>query len=144
MLMSYNQMLTLIRQGYLGLQIPEIYLETEADKRARGSLPNDKCIEMPDNWFIRAHFDRGPCIGAECGCLYLSSIGYKANKERIKEAFELALNEGNDRTHGRGWIAFEEEAKRELYRFTQKLNKRITKARQEQRELWAIKEKYHL
>ena len=87
---------SLSSRGYITLQIPhytignpEMKVETE---------------EFPDNWFIFLHSNKTPAVGKELGFTYLTRVGWEANKDKIKEAYENA-------EYPRGpWAKFEAHA----------------------------------
>ena len=64
--------------GYLGVQVAEIAYGDDVEY-----------VEAPDEWFIRLK-DRRPAVGREDGFLFLTRIGWEANKEQMRQAFETA------------------------------------------------------
>jgi hypothetical protein len=93
----------LASRGYITTQVPNIALGNPQ--------PDDE--ECPDEWFVLLHEGR-PAIGKEYGIWHLTRIGWEANKDKIKQAFEEALAEGLDRTGGRGWEVFVEQVEEEF------------------------------
>lgn len=131
MKMTFEQMTSLTSRGYLGTQIPEFDIDThkmEYSMSIDNANPKD-VVDMPDDWFMYSN-GSSPLIGNQKGFLHLSRKGYEANKDRLKAAFLLAISQGWDRTNGRGWVAFEEEAE-EFYsglkKSCQKMRKNLKK-----------------
>jgi|WetSurSiteA1Bulk_404760.scaffolds.fasta_scaffold00038_69 hypothetical protein len=77
---SWENLLTLVKEGRLTLQIPQFYLGFRP-------LPTTTWIDFPDNWFCFVKNSNRLSLGKEGGFLYWSRIGYEANKEKIISAY---------------------------------------------------------
>ena len=70
----------------------------------------------PDNWFMRVRWVEERMVltpmDSKAGDVYLTRTGFNANRTAIQKAYRSACKAGNDRTDGKGWKAFEEEAER--------------------------------
>jgi len=83
----------LMEQGYLSLQVPELYI---------GCAPDPKnLVDVPDEYFIRNNYDK-PAVGRESGFLYLSRKGYEHFKPTIKSKWSTM--------RGHTWKEFEDYA----------------------------------
>lgn len=103
-----NQAFSLQRRGYITLQVPDLSINFNAQATVvTQETPSQQ--EIHPEWFWQIK-DGRLAIGKEQGFLHWSEKGYRANKEEIRKNFEAALKDGNDRTSGRGWAAFEEHA----------------------------------
>lgn len=76
----------LASEGRMTLQVPELFI---------GSAP--KFITVPDDWFHYLDVGAKPVAGNESGFLYLTTIGYAANKDDIKAAYLKAVQAGGYR-----------------------------------------------
>ncbi len=69
-------------EGRISLQIPQTNVSF------RGMVYETE--EIPDEWVIKLHNRRYPTTGNETGYLFLTEAGWKANKDKIREAFATA------------------------------------------------------
>jgi hypothetical protein len=69
------------------LQVPEFSIGDDLE-----------LVEVPDEWFWRLKLDRGDriAVGKEKAFLYVSPLGYEANKSALADAYLEGLNR-------RGW-----------------------------------------
>jgi len=124
MKISKEHMFTLMHEGYITLQIPNLVISFDNNY----SDPNAK--DVPDEWFsiLRSSGNR-PVIGKEQGFLYFSKAGWKANKKEIKEAF---LSSPNPRGT---WEEFEEYVKKHFKNAELSIHKEIAKLKKRIYEL---------
>lgn len=113
MRLSKDAILSSAKQGYLSLQVPDIYIGFDTD-----------LADFPDDWFcyLKEAFSGRPAIGKEEGFLYLSRKGYEVNREAMKESFSLE--------RGHDWVAFEAyvaEHFAKIERFVEKRKKTLAK-----------------
>lgn len=87
---------SLSSRGYITLQIPHYTIGSPGMKV--------ETEEIPDNWVVFLHSNKTPALGKEQGFTYLTRVGWEANKDKIKEAYE------NVKCPRGPWIKFEEHA----------------------------------
>jgi hypothetical protein len=69
-------------RGYFTLQVPDLAV-------GHGS---DDFEELPDEWFVKLKWSGGrPAHARESGLLFLTRIGYDANRERLRQSLETWL-----------------------------------------------------
>ena len=73
---------SLSSRGYITLQIPHYTIGKPGMKV--------ETEEVPDNWLVFLHSNKTPSVGKELGFTYLTRVGWEANKDKIKEAYENA------------------------------------------------------
>ena len=82
-------------------------------------------VEYPDEWFVWLKSTTSglrPVVGRESGFLFLSRVGYEANREALKQAFS--------ENRGCSWEDFERHVEkhfRTLHTSTAKLVAKLTK-----------------
>ena len=117
---SLSGITCLVREGRITLQIPQFYIiETEED----AIKVEEEKKKYPKEYFCTISSNRVP---SKNGFLYLTRAGYNFFKEDLKKAFEQALLEGKDRTEGRGWDLFEEEAEKHFQQVEKMVRGRIS------------------
>lgn len=110
----------LAEEGYLTLQVPDL---------AVGECDFE---ELPDEWFCRWNYGKGPAIGRESGMLYLTRAGYEANKQELKAAFS-----GDHR--GYTWKDFESHVELHFAETQRHIDRRLADFRRKIRELESFK-----
>ena len=90
-----NSITSLAGRGYISLQIPMYAIASEEEIN---TVRNE---EVPDEWITKIK-NYCPVVGKEQGFQYLTKAGWKANKDKIKEAYANA-------EFPRGpWVKFEQ------------------------------------
>lgn len=79
------------REGRCTLQVPTLTISFP------GRTPQIEYVEIPDNWVFKLQDGKKPAVGRMEGVLYISRLGYEANKSAILEAYV----EGVQRKYGR-------------------------------------------
>lgn len=69
-------------EGRRTLQIPELAITFGG--------PGPATVSIPDEWTIRLQWDNTPAVGRMQGHLYISRIGYEANRRAIWKAYAKA------------------------------------------------------
>jgi len=80
-----NWATALREDGRLTLQIPHLHVSLEGMPGVEKSDPPD-LIDIPDQWVCRLQGSAKPAVGKMDGFLYISRIGYEANKGKILSA----------------------------------------------------------
>lgn len=124
---------SLLREGRLTLQIPQVVIDAGAEP-----TPKEDLLEkIPAKWVCQLKSDKTPCIGRQQGFLYLTKMGWEHNKEALFEAFV----EGYPKRHGDhlGEIDLRDMLERHVEQHFEAIemqkNKQIDKRIQEIREL---------
>ncbi|MFW9871574.1 MAG: hypothetical protein ACFFG0_00560 [Candidatus Thorarchaeota archaeon] len=129
MILYKDVITTLVSEGYLTLQVPEYTISLD-------KVPNENFIDYPDEWFVRANHTRGPSLNKkENGFIFLSEIGWKANKDDIKKAFESSKNPRGT------WEDFEKHVIEHFREIKNLLNKRIIYFEKKLKEAQIVKGK---
>lgn len=99
--MHIDAIKSIIREHKVTLEINPLYYRLN-------TIPPDKLINHPDDWFMRVH---GNTISHSLsGFLTLTRRGLEANTELLQQTLEQAIDDGNDPTMGQGWAAYEKYA----------------------------------
>jgi len=119
MLMKKGVITSLASQGYLSLQVPQYDIIIKEERAfAQSLIDAEGAEEHPDDWFVWLKNHR-PVVGRESGFLFLTKKGWKANKEKIKEAFQASkMKRGT-------WQEFEQHAEYHLTEVEEKTKKYI-------------------
>jgi len=127
-----NTITTLAREGRISLQVPQFIL-------CFGKEPEESLIDFPNEWFVIAKSSRVPAVGKkEGGFMFLSEVGWKANKKAIKRAFEKSK-------HKRGtWEDFEIHAEKHFQDVKDALDKRINYLQRKLEEAKVVKDQLQL
>ena len=92
-----NAIISLASQGYITLQIPVYDVWINQDPQ------QSETEDIPDDWVITLKGGQSrPVIGKEKGYLFLSKIGWDANRKKIRQAY---LDSGSPRGT---WADFED------------------------------------
>lgn len=89
---------SLAEEGRISLQIPQydIWIGKNLDE-----VGQSETEEVPDNWIVSLRTNKSPALGKEHGYYHLTEEGWKANKDKIEEAYLKAkFKRGN-------WFDFE-------------------------------------
>jgi len=111
-------------QGRITLQIPQysIWLGPEARQ--------PETEEVPDEWIMTLRSSASyPAVGKESGYSFLTRAGWLANKDKIKEAFELSNSMRGS------WEDFEKYVERHFQSTREKTIKRIAFMEKKTRQL---------
>ena len=81
---------TLASEGRISLQVPQYNIITEGNRAIAYDANHSKdedVIDIPDEWIIYLR-NGSPAVGKESGHTFLTKMGWQANKDEIKKAFE--------------------------------------------------------
>lgn len=136
MFISKSSITQLAGGGYLTVQIPTLYLYTTPGPHPQ---PTDM-ITIPDDYVCWFSSNGLPSVKSGKGFLFLTRKGFNAFYEELKVAFEMAFNNGIDRTNGVGWQAFVDAADDYFAELDTKKKRELKKLRDKGRFLknWAI------
>lgn len=126
MKLDLDSITTLAGEGRKTLQVPDTVICFTAEEEAEWAA---SVVEHPDEWFIYLR-NNIPSVGKQGGFLYLTRLGYEANKERLKAAFTAS---DSCTQYGSQWSEFEAHAEdhfnkveKALYNAQAKLRKQLT------------------
>ena len=132
MLLCENAITSLASEGYISLQIPHLDIVINDNKAlAVPSSESRNAVELPDEWFVWLKVSKQPAVGKEQGYLYLTKIGWEANKEKIKSAF-LKLPE---RERVGSWEDFERYAEKHFMEVQKAIKTKITRLQNKIKQL---------
>jgi hypothetical protein len=119
------------RRANWSLQVPHVCLE-RAPKNSQGALfmEVEPDTELPDDWFIWLRYGDAPAVGRELyyASLYLSPIGWEANRETLKAVY-------TEREYLRPWSDFENFVENHFNKVREAHRQRISKATPKKRVL---------
>jgi len=144
MKISKSSLTYLARSGYMTLQVPQytISLGRQLAIGDNGEVVEPEEIEIPDNWIIETKHQGGLwsqnerlCVGRERGFWHLSPIGWAANRDAIKEAWEsvsvgmrrTADDRRDDPKAGVEWADFEAWVARWFEKLNRGMDREIDK-----------------
>jgi hypothetical protein len=107
-----DRIISIAAGGRISLQIPQV------NDRFRGVVYETE--EIPDEWVIKLRLRRYPTTGSETGYLFLTEAGWKANKDKIREAFETAKFKRGS------WNEFEQHALDHFKRVEKSTRRRVS------------------
>jgi hypothetical protein len=117
-----ESLFSLMQEGYITLQIPQFTIGNPG-----------KIYDYPDEWFSIINSRQRPARGKETGFLYFSLKGWKANKDKIKKAF-------NSSSNPRGtWQEFEKYVNNHFNDLKTGIQKDIASHQKRLKELQALK-----
>lgn len=144
MKISRSSLTYLARSGYMTLQVPQYTISFGTGSQVaisdEGEVVEPDEIEIPDNWIIETKHVGGlwsqnerQCVGRERGFWHLSPIGYAANRDALREAWE-SVPEGRRRTPedrpdgGTTWADFEAWVQRWFEKLARGMEVELTKS----------------